>query len=347
MEADVKDPQKAKGGIARAKALPRERRREIGRKAAATRWANAKDVPRADYSGEVKIGELAFPCSVLSDGTRILTQSDFMAGMGMYYSGWVSRNRTEEDAAADIPHFLSFARLKPFVDKHLGDLQSITVSYRTEHGNIARGIRAEIIPKLCDVWLDAEEAGKLGSRQKQVAQKAKLIMRALAHTAIIALVDEATGYQRVRASDELQTILRAFIAKELQPYVSTFPEEFYEQLFRLRGLQYPRDKVKRPRYFGHLTNDIIYSRLAPGLLEELQRDAPRTDAGRLKHHNHRRLSRDLGHPKLRERLSSVTTIMKLSSEYDDFSRKLDRVHPRYNQTIEMDLGDGPDTGIGL
>lgn len=38
-------------------------------------------------------------------------------------------------------------------------------------------------------------------------------------------------------------------------------------------------------------------------------------------------------PKMREHLVSVTTIMKLSDEYDDFEVKLDRVHPRYDETL--------------
>jgi hypothetical protein len=36
---------------------------------------------------------------------------------------------------------------------------------------------------------------------------------------IIALVDEATGYQKERARDALAEILEQFIAKELQPYI--------------------------------------------------------------------------------------------------------------------------------
>src|SRR5437773_1424511 len=110
----MKDQSKARGGIARAQSLAPQRRSDISRKAAAARWDKAKDVPKAEYSGTVPIGDLAFPCSVLSDGTRILTQSDFMSGMGMYYSGWVSKNRSAEDQAADIPHFLTFKTLKPF-----------------------------------------------------------------------------------------------------------------------------------------------------------------------------------------------------------------------------------------
>jgi len=267
----------------------------------------------------------------------------------MYYSGWVAKNRPAEDVAAEVPQFLSFKSLKPFVERHLGDLQSITVKYRTERGNLAHGIKAEIIPKICDVWLDADEHGQLGPRQKKVAASARMIMRALAHVGIIALVDEATGYQRDRASDALARILEAFIAKELQPWVRTFPHEYYAELFRLRGLEYPGDTVKKPQYFGHLTNDIIYKRLAPGVLEELKNTTPKTPSGRHRHQLHRRLTPDLGHPKLREHLASVVTVMKLSDDWHDFREKMDRLHPRYDETMSLHFEGcaNDDDGKGL
>lgn len=340
----------SKGGKARANALSAKRRKEIAALAAASRWDKEKEIPKAAYTGTLDIGDMSFPCSVLSNGDRILTQTDFMTGMGMYYSGWVAKNRSIEHAEAEVPQFLSFKSLKPHVDKHLGNLESIIVKYRTERGNLAHGIKADIIPKICDVWLDADEAGKLGPRQKQIAAKARLLMRSLAHVGIIALVDEATGYQRDRASDALSKILEAFIAKELQPWVKTFPDEYYEQLFRLRGLSYPSDTVKRPQYFGHLTNDIVYKRLAPTVLEELKKTTPKTPKGRLKNHLHRRLTPDLGHPKLREHMSSVVTAMKLSEDYEDFIKKLDSIHPRYDETISMDFittSSEEDNGRGL
>lgn len=83
---------------------------------------------------------MEFPCSVLADGSRILTQSDFMEGMGMYYSGWVAKNKPAGQSA-DMPHFLAFESLKPFVEKHLGDLQSIVVKYKTDKGALAHGIK--------------------------------------------------------------------------------------------------------------------------------------------------------------------------------------------------------------
>ncbi len=333
----MKDESKAKGGYARAEKMSPEKRNMVASRAANARWDKTKNIPSAEYMGDLVIGDLHFPCSVLTDGTRILTQTDFMKGMGMYYSGWVSANRSIEDTAADLPQFLSFKSIKPFVDKHLGSLQSITVSYRTERGIVARGIKAEIIPKICDVWLDAAEEGKLGARQKQIAEKAKLIMRALAHIGIVALVDEATGYQKDRATDALSKILEKFIAKELQPWMKTFPDEYYEQLFRLRKLPYPVETMKKPQYIGTLTNDIIYERLAPGVLEELKKTTPKNRIGRPKLHYHRRLTSELGHPKLREHLASVLTIMKLSENWEEFKDKIDRIHRKYTNQLEFKI----------
>ena len=108
----------SKGGLARAEKMPPEQRREIAQKAAETRWG----LPQAKYEGNLDIGDMQFHCSVLSDGTRIITQTDFMSGMGMYYSGWVAKNKAKDQSSADIPHFLAFKSLEPFISKHLGDL---------------------------------------------------------------------------------------------------------------------------------------------------------------------------------------------------------------------------------
>lgn len=253
-----KDPKKVSAARARSKALSPTDRKAIAQNAAHSRWDKTNDIPRAQHTGTLAIGTINFPCSVLTNGTRILTQSDFMKGMGMYYSGWVAKNPISEDGAADIPHFLSFKALSPFINKHLGDLQSIVVKYRTERGALAHGIRAEIIPKICDVWIDADESGSLGSRQKAIANQARLVMRALAHVGIISLIDEATGYQRVRARDELQKILAAYISPELLPWAKRFPDSFYEELHRVRGWPYKPGSNARTAYIGKLTKAIIY-----------------------------------------------------------------------------------------
>lgn len=337
----MKDESKVAGAIARAAALSDSRRQEIAAKAAAARWDKAKDIPKAQFSGNLKIGDLQFPCSVLSDGTRILTQSDFMKGMGMYYSGWVAKNRPAEDATAEIPHFLSFKSLKPFVDKHLGDLQSIIVKYRTERGNLAHGIKAEIIPKICDVWLDADEEGKLGVRQKLIASKARLMMRALAHVGIIALVDEVTGYQDIRQRTALQEVLDAFLRKELAAWAKRFPDEFYKQIYRLRGWEWRGRKVNPPQVVAHYTNDFVYDRLAPGIREELERRMPVTTTGNRKGKLHQLFTDDIGHPALAQHLHAVTTLMKAAASWDQFKAMLEMALPRRGDTLQLPFVEEP------
>ncbi len=156
---------------------------------------------------------------------------------------------------------------------------------------------------------------------------------------IIALVDEATGYQEIRTHNALSKILEAFIDKELNAWISTFPPDFYREMFRLRGLNFDSGSVKRPQYFGHLTNNVVYQRLAPGVLDELRVITPKDAKGNRKHRFFQRLTTNVGYPKLREHLGSVTTLMKLSESWEDFMDKLDRIHPRVGETMQLPFDD--------
>jgi len=166
------------------------------------------------------------------------------------------------------------------------------------------------------------------SYQLPVAQKAELMIRALAEVGIIALVDEVTGFQKNRSDNGLSKILDAFIAKELQPYVKKFPPEFYEQLFRLHHLPY--DKWKRPQYFGKITRDIIYRRLAPGIWEEMKSKVARNVEGRPTQHMHRFLTPNIGDPRLQKLIDKVTTLMQVSRSWDEFMINLNKVLPPYD-----------------
>lgn len=216
-------------------------------------------------------------------------------------------------------------------------------------GSRAVGYRAEVLPEICEILLRANDANPLPYNQQPTVARAEILVRGLARVGIIAMVDEATGYQEVRARDALAQILELFIAKELQAYVRTFPDDFYRHIFRLRGLDYPDSTVQRPKYFGHITNDIVYKRLAPGVLEELQRVNPRDESGRRKSKYFQHLTTNHGYPKLREHLGSVVTLMKLSTSWSDFMLKLDHIHPRIGDTLPLPFDEltGPDTGLGL
>lgn len=212
----------------------------------------------------------------------------------------------------------------------------------------AYGYEATILADICDAILAARKLKLLSPQQVHIADQCELLVRGFARVGIIALVDEVTGFQKDRKKDDLTRILEAFIDKELQPWLPTFDTEFYEGIFKLRGLSYPTDTVKRPMYFGHLTNDIVYKRIAPGVLDELKKVTPKDAAGRNKHKLFQRLTANRGYPKLKQHLGSVITMMKLSKDWKDFMGKLDTIHPRYGETMQFQFNeDESDTGKGL
>ena len=181
--------------------------------------------------------------------------------------------------------------------------------------------------------------------------RCEILLRGFARVGIIALVDEAAGFQSDRTSTALAKILEAFVAKELQKWVKTFPSEYYEEIFRLRDMEYAKDTVQRPRYFGVLINDIIYDRLAPGVLEELKKVNPKDETtGRRKHRHFRWLTSNIGYPKLREHLGAVIATMRMSNDWYDFKARLDKFYPRQGKPTQLSMDftdDEPDTGKGL
>lgn len=275
---------------------------------------------------------MEIPCAVLEDGTRVLTQFGFLQAIGRSPRPAAGRGSSVEKIAP----FLDLDNLKPFVSSELAD-STKPIVFQTETGGRAFGYRADILPKVCEVYLTAREAGALLSTQQKFAKACEIIVRGLAHVGIVALVDEATGYQAERAKDALATILEAFIAKELQPWIQTFPTEYYKELFRLRGLDFPTASVKRPQYFGVLTNDIIYKRIAPGVLEELKRVTPRNDDGRPKAKYFQSLTTNTGYPKLREHIGKVVMLMQLSNDYNEFKVQLDKFLPVYTPQLGLML----------
>lgn len=332
---------KAKGGIARAEKLSPEERKAIATKEVAGKRAKAA-LPVLLHRGELSIAGASIPCAVidLKDGkepVRVLTETGISTALLGGRSGASKRLKkqaAEAGGGESLPIFVAPARLKPFIDDAAKEVLK-PIEY-VDGGRVVQGFDAAALPVVCDIWLRAREAGALQEQQMDKAQKAEILTRALAKVAIIALVDEATGYQAIRAKDSLAKILEAFVAKELQPYLRAFPADYYEQLFRLYKLPFPPEGNKSwcPAFFEHITNEVVYSRLAPDLLPELKRLASKAER---KAKLHQWLTQDIGHPKLREHLASIVTIMKLSQTPEQFKASVNMIHPRYGDTAQFDF----------
>ena len=234
--------------------------------------------------------------------------------------------------------FVTQDRLKPFASERLKPGTLNPIEFRTPDGRRLLGYEATLLADICDAVLEARKHDALTEKQQHIAAQCEILVRGFARVGIIALVDEATGYQADRARDALATILEAFVAKELRKWVKTFPSQFYQEMFRLRDIPY-NGSVKKPQYIGHLTNDLVYDRLAPGVRQELNRLVPRDEKGRLKSRLFQRLTEDVGHPKLREHLASIIVLMRASDNWQSFKRMLDRSLPRYGDTPYLPFKD--------
>ena len=293
-----------------------------------------KERPRATFSGEIKIGDIKIPCYVLENGERIISTRGIMRSIGRVWRG-------RKYAGTHYPVFIEAKNLKPFISRELDAVLNPLV-FKTDKGIISEGFKAEVLPMVCETYLKAKDENKLTPAQERIAKKCEILVRGFAQVGIIALVDEATGYQEVRARKALEEILDKFIAKELRKWAKTFPDEFYEQMFKLRGWQYVPFSVKRPGVVGKYTNDLVYERLAPGVLEELKRLTPRDEKGRTKHRYFQRLTEDVGHPRLREHLTAVIALMKASTKWGQFYRLIQRALPKYGEQMHLPLKEPED-----
>ena len=226
-----------------------------------------------------------------------------------------------------MPAILSVAILEPFVQPSLRIALSEPVVFRGRGGQ-RRGVDATLLPEICEAWLKAREAGVLQPHMYQIAEKADVLMRTSADVGITALVDEATSYQDVRDRNELHRILDAHITNEFSPWTKQFPDEFFRQLFRLRGWQYSPMSIKRPKTIGRIMSELIYEKLPDGVIKELgRRNLVVGDDGRRRQPHQQGIDDEVGHPHLDKHIASVTVLMRASSSWRSFKRLFDRAFP--------------------
>jgi hypothetical protein len=333
------------GGEARAVTLTPERRSEIARKAVQARWEKYKPdeaLPRAAYGSPerpLKIGPLEIQAYVLDNEKRVLVQTGMINALGMSHGGSGAQTRTGKDRLAK---FVSGKYINPFIPKELAARTENPIKFRLATGQIAYGYEATILADICDAVLEARKRGALQKQQEHIAAQCEILVRGFARVGIIALVDEATGFQDKRTKDALLRIMEEYIAKELRPWIKTFPDDYYKEIFRLNCWPFRAAGGKRPSVIGRWTNDVVYDRLAPGVRQALHELAERDENGRPKHKLFQRLTESSGHPKLREHLSAVVALMKASNSWGEFKKMIQRALPAYGSNLVLPLDDRQD-----
>jgi len=311
MKTQAKSLKSSAGAIARAAVLSPQQRSMIARKAALRKAG----YPSATHTGEVAIAGTKIPCAVLDDGRRVVWQREVVGLLTGHKKGTLAR-------------YLQASNLQPWAPEKFKNTTFDESAIVFEmNGTKAHGFEGEDIVDICKMYMQARNANSLLPNQIYLAERAEIIVLSLAKLGITALIDEATGFQEVRDRRALQTLLDKYLLQEYACWAKRFPDGFYKEMFRLRQWEYPRESGSKPGVVGHWTMDIVYSRIAPGLVEELKNRNPKDVQGRRKAKHHQWLSDDIGHPALSEHIHAVTALMRANDCWETFILQLEKAFP--------------------
>lgn len=279
------------------------------------------------------LGNLEIPCYVLEDGTRVFS------GRGIQKV--LNKDRT---SAAWLSPFVNKAPLTMrFSDGENSVIERINNPIKFKRPgaggsqSVTYGYEVTILIDICSGIIEANRDGEFDD--EIIVRNADLIIRSVAKTGIIALVDEVTGYdkEKTRAKDELQKFLKQFISQEASRWVKVFDDSFFEMIYKMRNWTWTQTN-KRPGVIGKWIDDIVYQRIAPLILAELKKANPKNESGNRSFRHHQFLTKEVGLPKLKEHLAAVQALGRVSGyKWDVFMKMLDVAYPKQYQQMEIDF----------
>lgn len=326
MSEESKDESgKSKGGIARAKSLTSEQRKDIAKKAAAARW---KDKPlKATHKGNFKdyFGVNA-ECYILDDQTKtpVVTKTGLARLLGI------------GDLARDIDRLLESPYMREFGDPELrakmGKAYNFQYSGQSKNISNAHGYDITTIVDIGKALIDARNAGALPESRAESAETAQKIINASAKSGIRGLAYAVAGYE-----PEAQEVIEAFkihVQEEARAWSKVFPDELYYEWYRLYGLKKP-EKGGHPIAFRWFTERHIYEPLAKskGVVFELAKQS-REENGSRSDKIHQFLS-EIGDKALRHHIGKVSGMASMSESKEQYEDGLKRVFGEIN-TGKMD-----------
>lgn len=248
--------------------------------------------PFAKFRGELALGDASVDCYVLDTGQRVINLRA------------VVRAIANKDHGA-LGDYIEARALKPYInsDLILGETVEFNIPGTQYQG---RGIEADRFLDICRGYVNALSAGGLSTdRQREIAVRCSILLSSCAKVGLIALIDEATGYQHVRETDALQIKLQAYIAEELRDWEKTFPDELWEEFGRLTNWQGPLHS--RPRWWGKLVMELVYDALDPDVANHLRENKPPPRKGQ---NYHQWLTSDVGLKTLIPHINQIIGIAK-------------------------------------
>jgi hypothetical protein len=241
--------------------------------------------PVAKWWGDLEIGDAEIPVYVLDDGRRVLSRT---GATGLL---------TDTKGGGNLESYVHVKALEPYMPADLPD-QMIEFEIGGVVNKDVRGISAETFLEICRAYVRARDEKALQTdRQIAIAIKAGMFLSACAKIGLVALIDEATGYQYDRAQDALKVKLKLYLEEEMRKWEKTFPDELWKEFARLTN--WKGSVTQRPKYWGKLVMELVYGYLDPDVADWLKKHAPQPRSGQ---NYHQWLSAQYGLKRLVEHL---------------------------------------------
>lgn len=294
-----------------------ERKSELGKNSN----QSEEKVFNAKYGNEntcLVINGIQIPCFIIDDenNTRIISSRGMARIFGLSENG------------NSFKKFINSGIIKLTFGTALSTTPPKPINVRLSNGIMVLGYKAESLIDICIAVKSAYTDPADINYNRHILADA--IINASARTGIIALVDEALGYNREaeEGKNSLQKFFSEFLRHDAAKWVKTFPDSFFFDIYKMKGWTW-KITNKHPVIVGLIIRDLVYERLAPGLLEQFDKLNPKNENGNRTYKNHQFIKEDYrdilpGH------FPKIDMLAKLADyDWDKFTEMMDKVMPKY------------------
>lgn len=272
--------------------------------------ATPAKLPVGRWPGELEVGGERLPVYVLDDGRRVISRT----AATVYLTGIEKQGTLER--------YIGVENLKPYLPADFTE-QLVAFTLPEVTNKEIRGLTADSFLTVCRAYAQARDEGALSERQAEIAKQASIFLTACSRIGLLALIDEATGYQYERADDALRTKLKLFLEEEMREWEKTFPDELWREFGRLTHWTGP--VYSRPKYWGHFVNELVYGYLDRDVAQWLKENAPAPRHGQ---NYHQWLSNQYGLKKLVEH---IWMLIGMASACQNMSQLRQMMADRYGK----------------
>lgn len=275
------------------------------------------ELPKATHQGQMMVGDLVLDCYVLADGRRVFNKRGMARALGLKSEGGNAFMKTmgRTGLGSALPDALKEKIQNP-------------LNFKPITQDLAHGYDANVLVDVAKAIRAADTKGLLTKTQHNLAVKAQVLESAFAKVGVVALIDEATGYQQIRNPEALRLLVQQYVDEEMRQWDKEFPDSFYDEINRMYGnkaLKQTKTGVvvqNRPQHIAGFTREYVYGPLEDGeVLRELDRVNPVVDQkGTRKARFHQHLKLGYGLEKLRRQRQEIQTLVSVSDNISQFKR---------------------------